>query len=338
METKYVGRRTPEEGCQVEKVTDAGAEPLDLRFDLRRHSPSGAEWGYGGSGPAQLALAIICDVTQDDRLSSRYYQQFKREVVARLPKDGFSLTAEEIRAWIVEKTKGELLDPKEEFDEEEDLAGGDEEALEAPRAPSVRSERTRELPLGIKGDRAFVRKLLAVGQEFDLNKGGHYDSRSGVVNLWCSPEDKPAGWDRPITKGGLSYPRELVGALTWSWTGDDEVTLAIDVSPYALLPESARHQYQWKKIPEELWDSCVEWLKLKAHELVRFACIHADYLGAGCPWCEHTTAAGELLTGLIEHVAKEHGPVASLTLGEGVILTLQDGRSARIRDVSDVEH
>src|SRR5258708_36446017 len=27
---------------------------LDLRFDLPRHSPTGPEWGYGGSGPAQL--------------------------------------------------------------------------------------------------------------------------------------------------------------------------------------------------------------------------------------------------------------------------------------------
>ena len=29
--------------------------PLDPRLDLRRHSPDGFEWGYAGSGPAQLA-------------------------------------------------------------------------------------------------------------------------------------------------------------------------------------------------------------------------------------------------------------------------------------------
>jgi hypothetical protein len=33
--------------------------PLELRLDLFNHSPTGFEWGYGGSGPAQLALAIL---------------------------------------------------------------------------------------------------------------------------------------------------------------------------------------------------------------------------------------------------------------------------------------
>ena len=28
---------------------------------VRNHSPTGFAWGYGGSGPAQLALAILID-------------------------------------------------------------------------------------------------------------------------------------------------------------------------------------------------------------------------------------------------------------------------------------
>jgi hypothetical protein len=31
-------------------------------FDIHNHSPTGFEWGYGGSGPAQLSLAITFDV------------------------------------------------------------------------------------------------------------------------------------------------------------------------------------------------------------------------------------------------------------------------------------
>lgn len=38
-----------------------GGEILDPRLDLMNHSPSGFEYGYGGSGPAQLALAILAD-------------------------------------------------------------------------------------------------------------------------------------------------------------------------------------------------------------------------------------------------------------------------------------
>jgi hypothetical protein len=57
--------------------------PLDPRFDLRNHSPDGFQWGYGGSGPAQLALALLADAT-DDETAQRYYQEFKFAVVARL--------------------------------------------------------------------------------------------------------------------------------------------------------------------------------------------------------------------------------------------------------------
>ncbi len=35
--------------------------PLGPRLDLANHSPDGFSWGYGGSGPAQLALAILAD-------------------------------------------------------------------------------------------------------------------------------------------------------------------------------------------------------------------------------------------------------------------------------------
>lgn len=40
--------------------------PLEPRHDLRNHSPDGFEWGYSGSGPAQLALALAADVLGDD--------------------------------------------------------------------------------------------------------------------------------------------------------------------------------------------------------------------------------------------------------------------------------
>ena len=40
---------------------EGGWRDLPLRLDIFSHSPSGFEWGYLGSGPAQLALAILCD-------------------------------------------------------------------------------------------------------------------------------------------------------------------------------------------------------------------------------------------------------------------------------------
>ena len=49
-----------------------------------RQSPSGFNWGYGGSGPAQLALAILLRAT-DHETAVAYYQAFKWDVIAKLP-------------------------------------------------------------------------------------------------------------------------------------------------------------------------------------------------------------------------------------------------------------
>ena len=43
------------------------ARELPLRLDLGRHSPSGPEWGYRGSGPGQLALAMAADFLGEAR-------------------------------------------------------------------------------------------------------------------------------------------------------------------------------------------------------------------------------------------------------------------------------
>lgn len=100
----YCGTRTPK-GCEVDVVDPAhanGGYELDPRFDLRNHSPSGFSWGYSGSGPAQLSLALLADALGDDEKSQAYYQDFKMKVVSRLPEDGWELSQEEIRQAVSE--------------------------------------------------------------------------------------------------------------------------------------------------------------------------------------------------------------------------------------------
>jgi len=56
--------------------------------------------------------------------------------------------------------------------------------------------------------------LLDKALEYDINKGGFYDARIAVINLWCSPEDKPINWEEVlITPKGLKYPRAYVGGI-----------------------------------------------------------------------------------------------------------------------------
>ena len=91
----YIGLRT-DDGCVVSVTDGGGCHRLDPRLDLRRHSPAGFEWGYAGSGPAQLALALAADVLVDDEAAQDIYQRLKGRVVARLPHAGWTLTAEEL--------------------------------------------------------------------------------------------------------------------------------------------------------------------------------------------------------------------------------------------------
>jgi hypothetical protein len=72
-------------------------QPLNPRLDLCNHSPSGFEWGYAGSGPAQLALALLADYLGDDEEAIGWHQDFKSAVVAGLPHEAWTLTEEEIR-------------------------------------------------------------------------------------------------------------------------------------------------------------------------------------------------------------------------------------------------
>ncbi len=67
------------------------------------HSPTGFEFGYGGSGPAQLALAILYDVTKDRHLSVRHHQRFKWDFIACADKSGFELTEYDVKEWLTKQ-------------------------------------------------------------------------------------------------------------------------------------------------------------------------------------------------------------------------------------------
>lgn len=64
-----------------------------------RHSPSGPEWGYGGSGPADCARSVLLALT-DEATADAHYQAFKAEVVARLPEHGAVIQRTAALAWL----------------------------------------------------------------------------------------------------------------------------------------------------------------------------------------------------------------------------------------------
>lgn len=75
-------------------------EPLDPGPSqaVWNHSPDGFAWGYGGSGPAQLALAILLTALDKDE-AVRCHQQFKRDFIEKLPQEGPWQFYVDIPAW-----------------------------------------------------------------------------------------------------------------------------------------------------------------------------------------------------------------------------------------------
>lgn len=94
----YEGHRTAR-GCSV----SVNGEPL--RHE-EKHSPTGLEWGYGGSGPADTALSILTHHFGNRAKAERHYQQFKQTVVARLDRLGWILTSEMIDEWYTGTVRG----------------------------------------------------------------------------------------------------------------------------------------------------------------------------------------------------------------------------------------
>jgi hypothetical protein len=96
---RYIGERTPD-GCQVVVVDSSKPDEAYLlppRFDLRNHSPDGFNWSYSGSGPSQLALALLADALGDDDHAQQMYQDYKFKVIARLEGDRFEISEDDIK-------------------------------------------------------------------------------------------------------------------------------------------------------------------------------------------------------------------------------------------------
>ena len=87
----YRAVRTPD-GCSV--TVDGVA--LEQRIDLRQYSTSGFEWGYEGSGPQQLALAILADHFGDDKRALAHHKVFMEVVLSGLRSDEWVLTPDQI--------------------------------------------------------------------------------------------------------------------------------------------------------------------------------------------------------------------------------------------------
>lgn len=96
--------------CQVDRKDTRNLKHAD------HHSPDGYEMGYGGSGPSDLALSILCDYfgcstdfdtetwELDQKKAHEYHHAFKRKFI-QPHHNSARITGEQIVAFIAEEEK-----------------------------------------------------------------------------------------------------------------------------------------------------------------------------------------------------------------------------------------
>jgi hypothetical protein len=96
----YRGWRDMDGKCHITvRAPGKRGRALNPRLGLVNHSPTGFEWGYGGSGPAQAALALLADALGDDERAVRLHQGFKFAVIGGLDRDEpWEMTDDEVTA------------------------------------------------------------------------------------------------------------------------------------------------------------------------------------------------------------------------------------------------
>jgi hypothetical protein len=89
------------DGCGSQLVTKGDNILMPQPSQKLYNHSSDFNWGYGGSGPAQLALALLFDVTGDGDLSVKLHQHFKWQFVAHWG-NSWQITSDEIKQWVAE--------------------------------------------------------------------------------------------------------------------------------------------------------------------------------------------------------------------------------------------
>lgn len=94
------------------------------------HSPTGFEWGYGGSGPADLALNILevylrltdfegaridCFERSCFALAWVLHQEFKGSMVANIPDRGETIEWELVDLWVKSRLNDEVIQKRLEY-------------------------------------------------------------------------------------------------------------------------------------------------------------------------------------------------------------------------------
>lgn len=99
----YVGVRdkTGRATVSVREFDHSWLLPLEPSLEVYNHSPDGFEWGYAGSGPAQLAIALLLDCGASAKEAELWHQEFKDVFLSGLKKARWECPAALFKCWVL---------------------------------------------------------------------------------------------------------------------------------------------------------------------------------------------------------------------------------------------
>jgi hypothetical protein len=186
---------------------------------VRNHNPAGFSWGDGGGGSAQLALALLLEMTQE-ALALLWYEDIQSHIMARLARDDFVMDSQEIVDCIVNEVKAGFISEARSPGGRPELEEGETRLATQATAVEVNYRYTRE----------DLKAIFDLVYEEDIERGGQYGGRSGAIYVYTHP------WDHEA----MTLESTLMGTFSVAW-GQGNLIWQIDVeegfSLEALLEE-----------------------------------------------------------------------------------------------------
>lgn len=95
------------------KYVTYGELELPSRSEIYSASKDGFDWGYVGSGPMQLAFAMLYQLS-DENFSKKHASEFANDVVKKLNSRDWLLSASDVVAWIEKRQESQTESFKQE--------------------------------------------------------------------------------------------------------------------------------------------------------------------------------------------------------------------------------
>lgn len=121
MQIRYVGLPRPAGSGEVKAIFQANESSSPIVYewtekdwcnDIVDHSPTGVTWGYNGSGPSQMALAVLVSYLVNrfgytrefaGGVAKKYYMKFREEFIAPAPmNETLVIQSKDIDRWLLQ--------------------------------------------------------------------------------------------------------------------------------------------------------------------------------------------------------------------------------------------